>query len=164
MKKLKFGAVFGLALALVGCGNPNTIAKVGSYKITPLGTDDSISGGASTGSYSSGIFGASGYFRSYLNSDIARVPIKFEVVFTDQLGKTVRKKTYMYDVFLQRAEVIDIINNKSMKGFNVRYGSTRSTYEGNGFIHSTVCYQLLYGDRLVEVEQPGNNAKWCEEF
>jgi hypothetical protein len=164
MKKFKIGLVLGLALALAGCGDPNTVAKVGSYKVTPLGTNDSISGGASEGSYSGGTFGSSGYFRSYLNSDIARVPIKFEVTFSNQTGHIMRKKTFMYDVFLQRAEVIDIINNKSMKGFNVRYGSNTTTYESNGFIHSTVCYSLFYGDRLVEVEQPGNPARWCEEF
>lgn len=165
MKIFKHILLAGLVATLSGCGDPNTIAKVGSYHISALGDNSPISGGASEGEYSSNMFGAHGYFRSYLNSDIARVPIKFEITFTDQTGKVLGSSTFMYDVFLQKAEVIDILNNKSMKNFKVTFTSSEDGVRpATGKIDSTVCYSLNYNDRLVEIEEPGHKAKWCKSF
>lgn len=164
MKVLKYSFV-AFALALAGCGDSGDAVKVSGHKITAMGDNSPISGGASYGSYSSNLFGSSGQFRSYLNSDIARVPIKLEIQFSDFRGKPRGSKTYMYDVFLQKAEVIDIINNKSLKNFRMVYTTQiNSYYMGGGVAESEVCYNLLYNDRQVEIQEPGTTAQWCQTF
>lgn len=153
MKK-GFLAILLSASLLTGCQDPNR-EKIYSVSISPMGENAPISGGASEGNVDQVMFGFTGQFRSYLNSDIARVPVKINITFSKMNNEDKLKETYFYDVFLQKAEVIDIINNGSLKNLHIVYGTT---------FNNTICYSLLYGNRQVEYENPGKPAQWCRDF
>lgn len=154
-----------LLLSLAGCDGDNTQKKVHDFHFTMLGENTPISGGAAEGSISGSAFGFSGQFRSYLNSDMARVPVKVDITFSNMSNNDMLTKTYMYDVFLQNAEVIDIVNNGSLKNLKIRYTSTILGYDMvTHTVNSRVCYGIYYNDRIVDVETPGNKAYWCDSF
>lgn len=152
-------AAAAAALSLAACSKP---VYVQGAVFEPLESPARILAGSASGRVSGSLLGFSGSAESSLNSDVQRYP--YRVTYTVLHPRSPRtgelyyerdQKTAVVDVFLQRAEVLDMT---SPGGATLTLRQVQGTDEEQQL---QTCLYVYYRDRAVEIVKPGNTVLAC---